>query len=250
MLASVTETIATTTRANKKIRRDSNDDDYGGDDASSIFIDENFDNKHDNENDNDNDNDNDKDQLPTTTTSSHPLCNRWWFTRHSSPVVSFSRPSNTVTNNSNKRGSMTSSPHQSSSSIVPIPPAATAAAASTTKYSCPSSLSSSGIVLSENLATTSDVVESLTHDVSNWSLSRIHVSAIIENNSSSSSKTGTERRISVLQSNDDTKISSINNNTIKNESTIQLKRRCRDAFRQVRRAQRQFVEEHHQLSFS
>ena len=240
MLASVTETIATTTRANKKIRRDSNDDDYGGDDASSIFIDENFDNKHDNENDNDNHND--KDQLPTTTTSSHPLCNRWWFTRHSSPVVSFSRPSNTVTNNSNKRGSMTSSPHQSSSSIVPIPPAATA-----TKYSWPSS----GIVLSENLATTSDVVESLTHDVSNWSLSRIHVSAIIENNSSSSSsKTGTERRISVLQSNDDKKISSINNNTIKNESTIQLKRRCRDAFRQVRRAQRQFVEEHHQLSFS
>eukprot|EP00751_Fragilariopsis_kerguelensis_P008788 CAMPEP_0170804898 /NCGR_PEP_ID=MMETSP0733-20121128/31023_1 /TAXON_ID=186038 /ORGANISM="Fragilariopsis kerguelensis, Strain L26-C5" /LENGTH=156 /DNA_ID=CAMNT_0011159125 /DNA_START=1 /DNA_END=472 /DNA_ORIENTATION=- len=34
----------------------------------------------------------------------------------------------------------------------------------------------SGMILNENLGITSDVIESLTHDVSNWSLTRIQVS--------------------------------------------------------------------------
>ena len=77
----------------------------------------------------------------------------------------------------------------------------------------------SGMVLSEHLGRTSDVVESLTSEVKNWSLTRL---------SSPSTSDGTAT------------------NYIHTTKKKEKHQRCREAQRQVRMAQRRFIEEQQQ----
>lgn len=86
----------------------------------------------------------------------------------------------------------------------------------------------SGMILSENLGTTSDVVESLTHDVSNWSLTRIQISPTTTTTSNNTNIT-----------------THINSNY--HSKKIKLKQRCKDAQHQVRRAQLRYTEERQKL---
>mmetsp|Transcript_5545 Transcript_5545/g.11443 ORF Transcript_5545/g.11443 Transcript_5545/m.11443 type:complete len:178 (-) Transcript_5545:644-1177(-) len=79
----------------------------------------------------------------------------------------------------------------------------------------------SGMVLSEHLGRTSDVVESLTYDVKNWSLTRLPSPSTIDTTTTTNS----------------------NNKTKKKEKH----QRCREAQRQVRMAQRRSLEEQQQL---
>ena len=72
-----------------------------------------------------------------------------------------------------------------------------------------------GMVLSENLGVTSDIVESLTHDVKNWSLTRLSTRSSIVG--SDSSHTDTQRK-------------------------KEKQKRCKEAQRQVRMARRQCLE--------
>ena len=80
--------------------------------------------------------------------------------------------------------------------------------------------SASGMVLSEHLGRTSDVVESLTHDIKNWSLMRL---------STETSKT---------------KQKGIQNDPKRRK---EQQRRCKDAQRQVRMARRRCLEEQRSL---
>mmetsp|Transcript_56742 Transcript_56742/g.63434 ORF Transcript_56742/g.63434 Transcript_56742/m.63434 type:complete len:183 (+) Transcript_56742:44-592(+) len=89
----------------------------------------------------------------------------------------------------------------------------------------------SGMILNENLGITSDVIESLTHDVSNWSLTRIQVSLPPPSITTTSTNTNI------------TTHTNISNHSEK----IKLKQRCKDAQHQVRRAQRCFTEEQQKL---
>lgn len=73
----------------------------------------------------------------------------------------------------------------------------------------------SGIVLSEHLGVTSDVVESLTHDVKNWSLTRLSTRSSIVG--SDGSHTDSQRK-------------------------KEKQKRCKEAQRQVRMARRQGLE--------
>lgn len=106
---------------------------------------------------------------------------QWWFSRHSSPCC-----------------------------------AGKVAAAQFTELQRESENSSS-MVLSEHLGLASDVVESLTHDVHNWSLTRLPNTAAAKNNGRSSSA--------------------------KSDRKKEKQKRCKDAQRQVRMARRQCLEE-------
>lgn len=77
----------------------------------------------------------------------------------------------------------------------------------------------SGMVLSDNLGVAPDVVESLTHDVENWSLTRLSPATVSTASSSVGSKKGKQKR-------------------------------CKEAQRQVRLARRQCLEEQKRLFVS
>ena len=78
----------------------------------------------------------------------------------------------------------------------------------------------SGMILSEHLGVTSDVVESLTHDVKNWSLTRLSTRSSIVG--SDSSHTDSQRK-------------------------KEKQKRCKEAQRQVRMARRQCLEAQRRL---
>jgi len=80
----------------------------------------------------------------------------------------------------------------------------------------------SGIVLSEHLGRASDVVESLTHDVQNWSLTRLSI-ASTPATSSAAIVSGTASCADSIRKN--------------------KQKRCKDAQRQVRMARRRCLEE-------
>ena len=127
---------------------------------------------------------------------------RWWFSRHSLPVAS---PGFT-TNSTNDAAVDTSSttPNRESHNGNAV----------------------SGMVLSEHLGRASDVVESLTHDVHNWSLTRLSVTpapAAAAHSAAASSSTTSRADESVRKK--------------------EKQKRCKDAQRQVRMARRRFLEE-------
>ena len=83
----------------------------------------------------------------------------------------------------------------------------------------------SGMILSEHLGVTSDVVESLTHDVKNWSLTRLSPAALSTRSSmvgGDSSHTESQRK-------------------------KEKQKRCKEAQRQVRMARRQCLEAQRRL---
>ena len=84
----------------------------------------------------------------------------------------------------------------------------------------------SGMVLSENLGVTSDVVESLTHDVENWSLTRLSPATI------------------------STASSTVGSNETNSKQKKEKQKQCKEAQRQVRMARRQYLEAQKRLFVS
>lgn len=118
---------------------------------------------------------------------------QWWFSRHSLPTPLAGTTSNAATDDSD----------------VVLPSAQRKKAQKNVV---------SGMVLSEHLGRASDVVESLTHDVKNWSLTRL-----------STASTATRTTPTVVKNSSDQK--------------KEKQKRCKDAQRQVRMARRRCLEE-------
>ena len=87
---------------------------------------------------------------------------------------------------------------------------------------------SSGMVLSEHLGKASDVVESLTHDVKNWSLTRLPSPAV------------STKHVVVGVVADNNKDN--NHSNVDSDRKKEKQKRCKEAQRQVRMAQRQCLE--------